>query len=71
MRTKAEALAKPMAGDRWELPCGDRYEVIEFERGYVTDVCIRGIDVGAGGLSNSIDAWRGHMYSAEYLGGPT
>lgn len=69
MRTKAEAIANPEPGDRWEMSYGDQYEITRYDGRDVMDICIKGIDAGQGELSNPISNWLTWAADANYLGG--
>jgi len=68
-RTREQSLAAPMAGDRWKLRTGEVYEFLRREGRWCVDKCIQGIDVDQGELYNTYSDWRGHMATAEFLGG--
>lgn len=64
MRSKAEALANPMAGDRWAWN-GKVREVHKI----VDDTVFAGNPGVIGGSLWSIEAFRVQVADAEYLGG--
>ncbi len=69
MRSKAEAIAKPMAGDRWRDEYGEEYTVRWVLDGRIGDQCTDGMNNPSEVLHNSLKTWRGFMRDAEYLGG--
>ena len=70
MRTKAEALANPMAGDRWHDEYGEEYTVRWCDGTEIGDQCTKGMNNPTEVLVNSLKTWRGFMRDSEYLGGP-
>jgi len=71
MRTKAEAIANPLVGDRWRMSYGEEYKITAIVDGFIHDECTKGTDAEQIGLSNPIGLWRvwASAANAEYLGG--
>jgi hypothetical protein len=69
MRSKAEALAKPLKGDRWRNEHNEEYTVRWCNGTEIGDQCTEGINNPTEVLHNSLKTWRGFMKDAEYLGG--
>ena len=69
MRSKEEALANPMAGDRWRDEYDEEYTVRWVLDGKIGDQCTDGINNPSEVLENPLNLWRLYMNNAKYLGG--
>jgi hypothetical protein len=68
MKTKAEALANPEAGDRWRYESGEISTVTAYHGDTITDTLTWVDGSIRGPFTNSIEEWLFHAHQSEYLG---